>query len=408
MAPALRSTLREGDLVAVNLPPGRRWIGLLRAAWDAGAAVLPVDSRLTAAEAGRLLSRARPTVHVDAGGTRRRPRGVPVERDTALVVATSGSTGAPRLAELGRGSIEAVIRASAAAIGAGPEDGWLCCLPVAHIGGALVLGRALVLGAPISVRRSFSVGAFRNAGGCRFSAMVPTQLHRLLDAGCDLSGFAAILLGGAALGPDLASRAAAAGARLVPTYGLTESCGGVVYAGRPLDGVEVRVLRRGVRAATGEGEVILRGAALMRGYRFDAAATTAAWLPGGWLRTGDWGEIAPDGTIRVDGRQADMINTGGEKVWPAEVEAALASHRGVAAVAVSGAPDVEWGQRVVAHVVPRRRSAPPTLESLRAHVAGRIAGYKAPRQLVLVDTLPRTALGKVRRTQPAALVQRSV
>jgi len=408
MVRALQSTLRDADLVAVRLPPGPRWIALLRAAWDAGAAVFPVDGRLAPAEARRLVSRARPTVVVDADGVRRRPRGVPAAAGTGLVVATSGTTGLPRLAELGRDSIEAVIRASAAAIGAGSADGWLCCLPVAHIGGALVLHRALVLGAPVRVRRSFSVAAFRTARACRFTSLVPTQLHRLLDAGCDLSGFAAILVGGAALPPELALRAAAGGAQLVPTYGLTESCGGVVYAGRPLTGVDVHVLGDGVNAAAGEGELLIRGTALMRGYRFDEAASAAAFLPGGWLLTGDHGAIATDGTVRVDGRKADVINTGGEKVWPAEVEAALASHRGVTAVAVSGAPDAEWGERVVAHVVPRRRGAPPTLESLRAHVSQRIAGYKAPRQLVLVDTLPRTALGKLRRAQPAPPAQSSV
>ena len=146
-----------------------------------------------------------------------------------------------------------------------------------------------------------------------------------------------------------------AGVRVVPTYGMTETCGGVVYAGRPLAGVEVRVARW--------GELLVRGPTLMRGYRLDAAASVAAFEPGGWLRTGDGGEVDADGTVRVRGRLADVIVSGGEKIWPAEVEAALASHPDVAAVLVSASADREWGQRVVARVVPRRRvSAPPTLD----------------------------------------------
>jgi O-succinylbenzoic acid--CoA ligase len=399
---ALRSTLREGDLVAVHLPPGPRWVGLLAAAREAGAAVLPVDSRLAAREASRLVSRARPTVVVDAAGPRRRRGGVPVFPGTALVVATSGTSGPPRLAELNRTAVEAAVKASAEALAAGPDDRWFCCIPVAHIGGALVLQRVLMLGAPLTISRSFSIPAFcRAAGSCRFSSIVPTQLLRLLDAGCDLRGLTALLVGGAALSAELAARAHAAGIPAVPTYGLTESCGGVVYAGRPLSGVAVRVLRDGAPAARGEGELLLRGPTLMRGYRFDAAATAAAFTAEGWLRTGDAGAIGRDGAIRVDGRQADVINTGGEKVWPGEVEAALASHPGVAEVAVSGAPDPEWGQQVIAHVVPRRRGAPPTLEALRAYLAGRIAAYKAPRRLVLVASLPRTSLGKVSRAAQA-------
>jgi acyl-CoA synthetase (AMP-forming)/AMP-acid ligase II len=115
------------------------------------------------------------------------------------------------------------------------------------------------------------------------------------------------------------------------------------------------------------------------------------------LRTGDGGEVEPDGTVRVQGRLADVIVSGGEKIWPAEVERALASHPDVDAVLVSASPDRDWGQRVVARVVPKRRSAPPSLDALRDHAASTIARHKLPRELILVDHLDRTALGKVRR-----------
>jgi acyl-CoA synthetase (AMP-forming)/AMP-acid ligase II len=135
----------------------------------------------------------------------------------------------------------------------------------------------------------------------------------------------------------------------------------------------------------------------MRGYRLDPSATAAVFDADGWLRTGDGGEVDVDRTVRVRGKLADVIVSGGEKIWPAEVEAALAGHPDVAAVVIAGSADREWGQRVVARVVPTSQSAPPTLESLRAYAAATIARHKLPRELILVETLDRTALGKIRR-----------
>jgi acyl-CoA synthetase (AMP-forming)/AMP-acid ligase II len=134
----------------------------------------------------------------------------------------------------------------------------------------------------------------------------------------------------------------------------------------------------------------------MRGYRLDPEATAATFTSDGWLRTGDAGEIDGAGVVTVSGRIADVIVSGGEKVWPAEVEAALAGHPGVAEVAVAGRDDPEWGERVVAFVVPRRRAEPPTLDSLRDFAAQRIARFKTPREVIIVETLDRTILGKVR------------
>jgi O-succinylbenzoic acid--CoA ligase len=226
-------------------------------------------------------------------------------------------------------------------------------------------------------------------GDARFTSLVPTQLTRLLDAGADLGRFRAILVGGSGVDAEVANRVAGAGVRVVPTYGMTETCGGVVYAGRPLAGVEVRASRW--------GELLIRGPTLMRGYRLDPAASVEVFEPGGWLRTADGGEVDDDGTVRVHGRLADVIVSGGEKIWPAEVEAALSSHPEVAAALVSGVADREWGERVVARVVPRRPAAPPTLESLRDHAAETIARHKLPREVIIVDRLDRTSLGKIRR-----------
>jgi len=363
-------------------------VPVIRAAQDAGAAVLPVDVRLSPAERRALLSQARPTVIVDEDGARS-ARGVRIDPAIAFVVATSGTAGRPRLAELPGDAIEAAVRASAIVLGAGREDRWLSCLPLAHIGGLLVVYRHLLLGAPLTFRDRVTAGVMADLLDVRFTSMVPTQLTRLLDAGAELRRLRAILVGGSRLDRALEGRAAAAGARVIPTYGMTETCGGVVYAGRPLPGVEVR--------ASPSGELLVRGPTLMRGYRLDEDATSAAFDSDGWLRTGDGGEVTPDGAVRAWGRLAEVIVSGGEKIWPADVEAALADHPAVAAVVVSGAPDREWGQRVVARVVPRKPEAPPSLESLREHAARTVARHKLPREVVIVDHLPRTALGKIRR-----------
>lgn len=353
-----------------------------------GAAVLPVDVRLTASERAGLITAAKPTVILDEERIHR-VDGEPIDPATSLVIATSGTSGRPRLAELTTAAVEAAVLASAEAIDARPEDRWLSCLPLAHIGGLLVVERHLLLGAPITFRRRLSRSTVAGLGSVRFTSLVPTQLTRLLDAGADLGRFRAILVGGSGMAPDLVERAAATGVRVVQTYGMSETCGGVVYAGRPLAGVEVRAARW--------GELLIRGQTLMRGYRLDPEASLAAFEPGGWLRTGDGGEVDADGTVRVLGRLADVIVSGGEKVWPAEVEAALSTHPGVAAVLVFGVPDREWGARVVARVVRRHRSAPPTLDELRDHAAESISRHKLPRELIIVDHLDQTALGKIRR-----------
>ena len=380
--------LAPDDLVAVLLAPGPVWRDVVRSVWESAAALLPVDHRLSPSEREALLARARPTVVVDDEGVWRIEGGLPAEPDIALAVATSGTGGEPKVAELTRSAVTAAVEASAAALGAEPSEGWLCCLPPAHVGGLLVILRAVLLGSPVAVHARFDPRAFEAEPDLAFVSVVPTMLARLLDARVDLRRFRAILVGGAALSEDLAARAAGAGARLVPTYGLTESCGGVVYDGEPLTGTEVRI--------GDDGEIVLRGPTVMRGYRLDPAATTAAFDAERWLRTGDAGSF-DGGGLHVDGRIDEAILTGGERVWPTEVEAALRPHPGVGDVAVAGRPDHEWGERVVAFIVPADPNRPPGIEDLRGFAAGRLAGYKGPREVVLVDRLPRTRSGKVMR-----------
>ena len=380
--------MTPGDVVAVSLEPGSAWCDLVAETWAAGAALLPIDDRLPPREAGALLERARPTVSLDAVGAQRID-GDAADPEIALIVHTSGTGGAPKFVQFDRRSIDAAVASSALALGASDGDRWLCCLPLAHVGGLLVLLRAVLLGAPVTIHSAFDAAAVAAERGSAFTSLVPTMLGRLVAAGAELSAFRAILVGGAHLSPDLRERAERAGASVVETYGLTETCGGVVYDGVPLPGTEIRI--------DPQGGIELRGPTLMRGYRFDPSAAAAAFTEDGWLRPGDAGEIDVEGRLHVVGRFDDLIKTGGEKVWPDEVEAVLREHPGVRDVAASGRLDPEWGQRVAVWVVPADPSDPPSLDELRAFVARTLPRHAAPRELTLAERLPRTASGKLRR-----------
>jgi O-succinylbenzoic acid--CoA ligase len=376
-----------GDLVAIDLPGGAARLAVVAELWSAGAAILPLDARWSPAERAAVLDRAEPAILAEPDGvTVFAGRSIPPA--TALVMATSGTGGAPRLAELSREAVAAAIESSARALeGTGP---WVACLTPAHAGGMLVLLRGVVLGSPVEVQDRFDPSALTNAATGSSLALVPTMLGRMVDEDVDLGRFDTILVGGDALDPRVRAAAESRGARVVCTYGLTETCGGIAYDGQLFD-------RARARLAT-DGGIELLGPTLMEGYRSDPAATAAAFTTDGWLRTGDAGRISEDGLLEIDGRIDDLIRSGGEKVWPAEVERAIAAHPGVAAVAVAGRPDPEWGEHVAAWVVPVSPSDPPTLEALRDLVTERLARFKAPRELHVVDRLPRTASGKVRRS----------
>ena len=350
------------SLVAIEAEGSQAFVEALQSAWDKGDAALPVDPRLPAVARQHLL---------DALGS-----GQPVEDGDAVVVATSGSTGTPKGVVLTHGALAAAAAAVSRRLHVDPaRDRWLACLPLSHTGGLGVVVRAVLTGTPLTVRPTFEAGT-----GATLVSLVPTLLDRV-----DASGFRKVLVGGAADGRERP-------ANVVHTYGLTETGGGVVYDGVPLDGVDVRT--------DAGGQLLIRGPSLLRCYRDGADPKDA----GGWLPTGDLGAVDDQGRVTVLGRRDDLIVTGGENVWPADVEEVLRAHPGVADVAVTGRPDPEWGARVVAVVVPADPGSPPTLDDLRAWAKDHRPAYAAPRQLVLVADLPRNRGGKVARDRLGELV----
>jgi O-succinylbenzoic acid--CoA ligase len=349
----------------------------LRAALDGGPAVLPLagsDPRLA-----DLRTRLAPER--------------PAEPGTAVVVATSGSTGDAKGVLLPAAALRASAAATHARLG-GPGQ-WLLALPAQHVAGIQVLVRSLLAGfEPRAVRRGqpfarrFAEAAQTLAAPRRYTSLVPTQLSRMLAGGYldALRTFDAVLVGGAAAPAPLLEKARAEGVRVVTTYGMSETCGGCVYDGVPLDGVRVRI--------TG-GVVELGGPVLASGYRLDPAATANAFA-GGWFRTTDLGVLHEDGTLEIHGRADFVINTGGVKVAPAAVEAVLAAQPGVAEACVVDLPSAEWGQLVAAAIVPD--GEPPHPDDLREAVRTALGGPAVPKLVRFVDTLPLHGPGKVDRS----------
>ncbi|MEV1205093.1 AMP-binding protein [Microbispora rosea] len=363
---------------AVVLPPGPALSEAVRQALTGdGPAVLPLSPDLPRPALEATLAALRPTHVVTPDGVRREPDGEP--SDAALIIATSGSTGTPKGVELTAEALLASARASLARLGAREGDRWLCCLPPSHISGAQVLIRSLLCGTEAIVHARFSPADVA-ASGADHVSLVPTQLRRMLDAGADVAAFATILLGGAAAPAGLLAEARAAGARIVTTYGSSETSGGCVYDGVPLDGVEIKI--------GGDGRVRIAGPVLFSGYRLREERP----FEGGWFVTSDLGSME-DGRLTVLGRADDVINTGGRKVVAGAVAEVLAGHPAVRDVVVVGRPDPEWGEIVVAVVVPRD-AGEVTLGGLRDFAKKRLPAYAAPRAVELVPQIPLLPNGK--------------
>lgn len=361
-------------LHALPAEPGLLLAALAAALDGSGPAVLPLPPR-----PAQVLAALRPDE--------------PLEDDVALVVPTSGSTGEPKGVLLRAEALRASAQATSTRLG-GPAR-WLLAIPPTHIGGLQVLVRSLLAGTdPVVLpagpftAQAFVAATAALAGGRRCVSLVPAQLRRLLDgpgeALAALRTYDAVLLGGAAAPGALLAAARAAGVRVVTTYGMSETAGGCVYDGQPLDGVRVCVQ---------DGLVHLSGPVLAAGYRL-RPDLTARGFRDGWFTTSDLGRLGDDGVLEILGRADDVIVSGGEKVGPAAVEAALERHPAVLEAGVVGAPDHDWGERVVASVVLR---APLSLDAAREHVAQSLPRTWAPRELHEVVALPLLTTGKIDR-----------
>jgi o-succinylbenzoate---CoA ligase len=378
--------MSERPLYAALLEPADLLAPLAAALDGTGPAVLPLDPALPPGRIERLITELGPDVVLTPDGPRRTGHGAgrPTAADTAVVIVTSGSTGQPKGVELSAAALLHSARASLNRIGARPGERWMCCLPVSHVAGIQVLVRSLAAGTEPVIAGRPDPGLAASCGGAHVS-LVPTQLRRLLSAGADLAPFGTILLGGAGVPARLLEEAAGAGGRVVTTYGMTETCGGCVYDGMPLDGVRV--------AAGPDGQIRIAGPVLFTGYR-DRHGLAAAATADGWFSTSDLGSVGSSGRLTVRGRADDVINTGGEKVLAGEVAAVLESCPAVRAAAVFGRPDDEWGERVTAVIEPADPAAPPDLAELRAHVRGVLPASAAPRELRIVTQMPLLPSGK--------------
>jgi len=319
--------------------------------------------------------------------------GEPIDDDIGLVVTTSGTAGVPKGAMLTAAALTASASATHARLGG--QGQWLLALPAHHIAGLQVLIRSVLAGTTpvvLDVSGGFDISALPAAvrklrGGRRYISLVATQLAKALSdrsATAALADLDAVLIGGGPLPAAVAEKAFGADVPIVRTYGMSETAGGCVYDGTPLDGVDVRV---------DDGRVVLGGATLATGYRNPVSPDP--FCEPGWFRTGDAGSIDACGVLTVHGRLDEGISTGGLTVLPQLVEAAIATHPAVAQCAVFGVPDDRLGQRVVAAVVPI--GEPPSLAQLRTHVAASLDSTAAPRELHVVDELPVRGIGKVDR-----------
>lgn len=431
-----------GDRIALHVRRGVRFVELLHGAALCGASLLPLNLRLAVPEQRFQLRDAGAKLLVHDGSLAPELSGQREARALALpaklpethacfepervapdeilaLVYTSGTTGTPKGAELSHAGFFWSALAHALHLGTRPSDRWLACLPLFHVGGLALLVRSVLYGVAVVIHDRFDAELVSRAldeDGISHVSLVPTMLARVLEARGRKpapSSLHCVLLGGGPASPALLEQARKQGFPLVPTYGLTEATSQVATGSphaplspsdgglQPLPGIAVRITRDdGFPARPGEaGEIQVRGPTLMRGYHRRPAETAHA-LHGGWLHTGDIGVLAADGTLRVLDRRSDLIVSGGENVYPAEIEEALESHPQVAEAGVSAVPDPRFGRRPAAWVVPRA-GCTPSAEQLRSWCRARLAGYKVPVAVRLVAELPRNASGKLQRARLA-------
>jgi O-succinylbenzoic acid--CoA ligase len=394
---AARGVRRDASVV-LELRAGVEYVVLLHGLMKLGAIVLPLNPAVAAPEREAELERAEPALVISEPG-----RLTATEADLPLLgehdldalhcrILTSGTSGGVRSIGLTYGNHLWSAVGSAFNLGVDPADRWLCCLPLYHVGGLSIVMRSVIYGTGAIVHDGFdtdAVAASLEADDVTLLSLVPTGLVRLLEAGVDLSGPRAILIGGGPVPIEVMEEATGRGATVVQTYGLTEAASQVTTltpqeavrklgsAGRPLLTTHLRIQ---------DGEILVQGPTVAPGCADED----------GWLHTGDLGRIDDEGFLYVEGRLGDVIVTGGENVVPGEVEDVLLRHPSVADAAAVGRADPEW-QEAVAAVVVLREGARASEEELRSHCASQLAGFKVPKRFEFVPELPRTASGKLLR-----------
>ncbi len=443
-----RLGIRSGERIALLMGNGLQFVALVHAATRLGAILVPLNTRLAAAELAWQIADVRATLLIydrqqapsarQIGAALPRLRRVAWERDgdelslAALeplgfvrrdlldlasvqsIIYTSGTTGRPKGVMLTYGNHWWSAMGSALNLGNHAGDRWLLVLPLFHVGGLAIVMRSVIYGVPAIVHAHFDPEAANLAidtQGVTLVSLVATMLERMLTARADRPyppGLRAVLLGGGPAPLPLLERCARIGVPVVQTYGMTETASQAATlapadalrkqgsAGRPLLPIELRIEHDGTALPPGAtGEIVIRGPSVTPGY-YDRPAATAETIRDGWLHTGDLGYLDAEGYLYVVDRRDDLIISGGENVYPAEVEAVLLAHPAVAEAGVFGVPDARWGRTVAAAVVLRPGIAAEP-ESMVDYCAERLARYKVPRRIHVVTELPRNAAGKLLR-----------
>lgn len=428
----LRLGVEPGQVVGIWAANGPDYVAIAHAVGRIGAVLLPLNLRLADEEVCWQAERAEAVVILADASRLERPvrehlRMVPLaesfadDADPAVgdgldpgkvhtIFFTSGTTGRPKGALLTWGNQLASATASTAALGLTERDRWLVAMPLFHVGGLNILHRCALARATVILHERFdpeAVLASMEHEGVTVLSVVPAMLRRMLDLWGDRplpASVRAILVGGAPIPPDLIERCPVA----LPTYGMTEACSHITLlrpgadsvdrasSGTPLYGTDVRIVDEARRALPMgvAGMIEVRSPTVFQGYLKEPEATAAA-LSDGWLRTGDDGFLDERGCLHMLSRRSDLIISGGENVYPSEIERILDQHPLVYESAVVGADDIRWGQVPVAFVVSHGEA--PAETELQAFVAQRLARYKVPRRVIVIEALPRLGSGKVDR-----------
>jgi O-succinylbenzoic acid--CoA ligase len=365
-------------LVGIDIPLSAEFVRALQDIWNAGDCAFPIDQRLVQKQKAQLVDEFFvDEIVTTEGRSVLGAQGSTITENDAVLFTTSGSSGTPKGVIHTHDSLRANADIVAQYFGDTSQMHWLACLPPSHVGGFGVISRALIWNCQLTTLPQFDAQQVDSLArqGVTHTSLVATAFGRI-----NSELFERILLGGAKPPPNLPPN-------VTTTYGLTETMGGVVYGRTALSGVEISISE--------EQEILVRGPVLMNRYYQQQLGHP---IDGdGWLHTGDLGSMSVDNQLSVTGRRSELIISGGENIWPEAVEAALTSHPDVNDVCVVGIDDQEWGQRVVAFIVPTKTYQTHSLAEWRDHVAETLPRFMAPRQVVLVDNIPRSALGKPQR-----------